>query len=215
MTATTPAAATDGITRRDRKRLATRDTIRRAALELFIERGFDEVTVEEVASRADVAPSTFFRHFDTQADVVLHDYPRRSHDLIAAFAAQPEGCTPMQAVAGALATWETTRRDPDVLRAEARIVADTPRVGARLSQILESWERPVARELRRFFPPDAPPLEADLLAAWTIATVRVVITHWYRSGAGDDLFAVGRDAIGALSRDIGELRADAAARPAK
>ena len=42
-----------------------------------------------------------------------------------------------------------------------------------------------------------------ILAAWTIATVRVVITHWYRSGADAALFAAGRDALLALSRDMG------------
>ena len=203
MTSTGPELV--ALTRRDRKRLATRDTIRHAALELFVERGFDEVTVEQVASRADVAPSTFFRHFETKEDVVLHDYPQRALDLFHAFEVLPDHLAPMEAVVGALAGWESTRRDPDVLRAEARIVADTPRVAARLSRILESWERPVARQLRRFFPATAEPLEADLLAAWTIATVRVVITHWYRSGADADLFAAGRDALLALSRDMGAL----------
>ncbi|MFZ0015436.1 MAG: TetR family transcriptional regulator [Acidimicrobiia bacterium] len=51
----------------------TKDRLQEEALRLFTERGFDAVTVDEVAAAAGVSHMTFFRHFPTKEDVVLED----------------------------------------------------------------------------------------------------------------------------------------------
>jgi AcrR family transcriptional regulator len=56
---------------RERKKLHTRFTIERAAVDLVLENGFDGTTVEAIAERADVTPRTFFNHFADKADAVL------------------------------------------------------------------------------------------------------------------------------------------------
>jgi AcrR family transcriptional regulator len=56
---------------RERKKLHTRQTIEAAAVDLVIEHGFDGVTIEAIAERADVTPRTFFNHFADKADAVL------------------------------------------------------------------------------------------------------------------------------------------------
>ena len=61
---------------RERKRLATKRTIQRAVLTLAAERGFDNVTVEEVSRAADVAPRTFFNYFPTKEAALLGDLPQ-------------------------------------------------------------------------------------------------------------------------------------------
>jgi AcrR family transcriptional regulator len=56
---------------RERKRLRTEERIMASAFELFAERGFGEVTVEDIAARAEVGRTTFFRYFGDKSEVVF------------------------------------------------------------------------------------------------------------------------------------------------
>ncbi|HXO51685.1 MAG TPA: TetR family transcriptional regulator [Mycobacterium sp.] len=77
------------IGRRDRKRLETRNGLAAVALELFAERGFDAVTVNDIADRADVDPSTFYRHFGSKEAVIFSDLGDSTGHLANAVRAQP------------------------------------------------------------------------------------------------------------------------------
>jgi AcrR family transcriptional regulator len=61
------------IGRRERKIRQTRSSLTRSALELFAERGFDAVTVVDIANRSDLDPSTFFRHFRSKESLLFTD----------------------------------------------------------------------------------------------------------------------------------------------
>lgn len=56
---------------RDRKKIATRDAIRREAMRLFRVNGYGQTTIEQIAEAADIAPSTFFRYFATKESVLM------------------------------------------------------------------------------------------------------------------------------------------------
>lgn len=67
--------APDQLGLRERKRLATRQTIQRAALQVVREQGLDGATVDEIARVADVSPRTFFNYFPSKEDAILGDAP--------------------------------------------------------------------------------------------------------------------------------------------
>ncbi|WP_440107813.1 helix-turn-helix domain-containing protein [Streptosporangium sp. H16] len=69
-----------------------------AALELFTERGYDNTTVLDIAQRAGLAKSTFFRHFQDKREVLFGE-DALTRPLVAAIAAAPTGAAPLEAVA--------------------------------------------------------------------------------------------------------------------
>ncbi|MGP4049738.1 TetR/AcrR family transcriptional regulator [Streptomyces sp. 2A115] len=82
---------TDRLPLRLRKQQQARDRIVAAAFALFTERGFAEVTVTEIAERADVGRTTFFRYFGDKQEVVFADEQHLLEELTARLAAIPEG----------------------------------------------------------------------------------------------------------------------------
>ncbi len=60
---------------RERKRIATRRTIEAAALGVVVERGLENVTVDEISHRADVSPRTFFNYFTSKEAALLGNAP--------------------------------------------------------------------------------------------------------------------------------------------
>lgn len=73
MHAESVAVSSELRSRRERKKERTRQEIYRAAMDLFLARGFDSVTIEEICQAADVARGTFFLHFPTK-DALLLEY---------------------------------------------------------------------------------------------------------------------------------------------
>src|SRR5438105_12748676 len=88
---------------REENKQRRRARIAASAAKLVHARGFDAVTVEDIASAARVGRATFFRYFDTkETAVVVGFYEDRLAALVGAIAAQPRQLGPRQAVAGAL-----------------------------------------------------------------------------------------------------------------
>lgn len=79
--------------RRERKRAATRATILDAAIPLFLERGFDAVTVREIADRADVTPRTVFMHFPQKEALLFSDEEGQHRRLVEAVRNRAPGTT--------------------------------------------------------------------------------------------------------------------------
>jgi AcrR family transcriptional regulator len=81
---------------RERKKIRTRQTIRREAFRLIEENGYAATTVEQIAEAAEVSPSTFFRYFPTKESVLLAD--DMDPLILNALDEQPPDLSPSQAV---------------------------------------------------------------------------------------------------------------------
>jgi AcrR family transcriptional regulator len=95
---------------RERKKVLTRTAIIEAARRLFEERGFDNVTVAEIADAANVSVKTLFVYFRAKEDLAFADN-NLIDVLIAALAARPAGTSHAEAIAGALAAQARAQGD--------------------------------------------------------------------------------------------------------
>lgn len=112
----------------------TRQRLQRCALTLFEERGFDDVTVEEVARAAGVSHMTFYRHFPTKESVVLDD-PYDPAIGVAVSSQDPTLPILMRVAQGVMSAWGSTPAPTDDgVRARVRLAAGHPGLRAR------AWE---------------------------------------------------------------------------
>jgi AcrR family transcriptional regulator len=168
------AARNEGL--RERKKRATRDAIATTARRLFAERGFDEVTVAQIAVAADVSEKTVFNHFATKEDLVFAGGEERSSQLRAAIASRPAG-TSVLAVFRA-----NTEAMLDTIAAGAgddrlvvpRIVRDSPTLQKRLAVGWEQEAATLVAVVAEATGADADDLVPAVVArtlAWTLITI--------------------------------------------
>ena len=117
---------------RSRKKLQTRQRLEDVALDLFSARGFDAVTMDDIASAAEVGSRTVFRYFGDKAELVFGDEDLVDTELRRALRSQPDAMEPWPAVAVVLrqlcSLWQD-RRDEGVRRRE--LIAGSPVLAAR------------------------------------------------------------------------------------
>uniref|UniRef100_A0AAU3GKH7 TetR/AcrR family transcriptional regulator n=1 Tax=Streptomyces sp. NBC_01401 TaxID=2903854 RepID=A0AAU3GKH7_9ACTN len=117
---------TPTVGRRERKKAATRQAIADAALELFLEYGFDRVSVRDIAERADVSTTTLFAHFPGKESLVFDREAEVEAALVAAVRERPAGQDVIDALrAHALKSWVSISSDPRRDRFTA-LVDETP-----------------------------------------------------------------------------------------
>lgn len=89
---------------RDRQRAQIRSDIRRAAFRLFVERGYDAVTTEEIATAAGVSPRTFFRHVPAKEELLLAPVRYGGAAIVHLLEGRPAGESPDVALINAIIT---------------------------------------------------------------------------------------------------------------
>jgi AcrR family transcriptional regulator len=167
--------------RRSRKRLATRDGISVAATRLFLERGFDHVTVDEIAQAADVGRMTVFNHFPRKEDMFFDRDEEAREILREALRQRDPQATPIETLR-LLAHRLVAQRSPFVEFSAAsqgfvETIEASETLKARARAIRDEIAQVVAVALaecagREAADPDAL-LAAGLLAAtWTAALVQ-------------------------------------------
>jgi len=195
---------------RERKRQRMYKAVSEVAVRLFLERGFDAVSVAEVAAAAEISKPTLFRYFPTKEDLVLHriaDHEGEAARVVAA--ARGEGIAPLAALRrhflDGLAAGDpvTGLNDHPQVRAFYDLLYGTPSLVARLYGYLERSEAALAEALADDLPTA---LDARLAAGQIIAVRRILAEDtWRRVAAGERLQDVRGDAVAAAERAFDTL----------
>jgi AcrR family transcriptional regulator len=130
-----------------RKKVRTRLAIEDAALALFSEQGYEATTVEQIAARADISPTTFFRYFPGKADVILSDQDAQLPSLQQAIVGRPSHENDLLAVRRALQHAWIKAIDPERTTYTFRAVASSTVLRGLSYEIGQRWLRAVAEAL--------------------------------------------------------------------
>jgi AcrR family transcriptional regulator len=115
-----------------RRRQLMRDELGRVAIGLFAERGFDNVTVDDIVVAAGTSPRTFFRYFPTKDEVVLEYERRLQQRLMVALQERPPGESAVEALRQAyIVTSHVEPADRQRVLQLGRILAAAPALRAR------------------------------------------------------------------------------------
>jgi len=169
---------------RARKKVRTRDAIADAAISLFLARGFDQVSVTDVAAAAEVSKPTLFRYFPSKEDLVLHRFADHGGEAARVVRDRPAGSSPVTALhrhfRAGLDRFEpvTGLNDHPEVVAFHRMVFGTPSLAGRLNRYLVEDEEALAAAL-------GGSTEAKLRAAQVLAVQRVLArTNWQKIADG-------------------------------
>jgi AcrR family transcriptional regulator len=163
---------------RERKRLRTRLTIARAALELFDRQGFDDTTIPQIAEAADVSPRTVSSYFPNKEDLAFPDSQEAIESLDSRLRERRPGETTADALRDWVRTW--TREEAgnvEERRAQRRVIAGDDRLRAYQQRFTLQAQRAIAESIARDLGVSADDLEPRLAAAATIASLELVGEH--------------------------------------
>jgi AcrR family transcriptional regulator len=131
---------------RETKKLATRQQIADVAMTLFVQRGFDRVTVAEVAAAAGLSEKTVFNYFPTKEDLFFDEVPERARRLTEAIRSRPEG-EPILAALRRLQLGECERLCSPGFAVFARTLEDSPALRAKELEMMSFFAQAVADAL--------------------------------------------------------------------
>jgi AcrR family transcriptional regulator len=191
----------------------TRQRLTRAAFELFAERGYEQTTVDDVALRAGLGRTTFFRHFRTKDDVVFPGHDR----VIAQVALRLESAADGDAVAavcdGARMVFRSYVDDPEVARQRYALTSSVPALRERELVSTAAYQRLFRDHLTRWAGPgEDGHLRAEVLASAVVAAHNLVLRRWLRGELDDEPVGALDDALDYVRRTVA-ARAGGAATP--
>ncbi|WP_254650953.1 TetR family transcriptional regulator [Streptomyces sp. GbtcB7] len=195
--------------------LPMREALITAALQLFLERGFEQTTVDDIVTLAGVGRRSFFRYFPSKEDVLFPDHERCLAEMTDFLSTGSHDDDPVGQVC-------------DAARLVLRMYADSPTFsvhryrltkqvpGLRTHELSVVWryERVLAGHLRERFTdrPDGT-LRADVIAAAVVAAHNHALRSWLRSGGQGDVITSVDEALEFVTTSWGQGRVPTDAPP--
>jgi AcrR family transcriptional regulator len=188
--------------RREARKAATRRTIQEQALRLFLERGYDATTVEEISAAAGVSHMTFFRYFPTKESVVdSDDYDPFIAGLIRA---RPAAEGPVTAIHHALTEGlkAVLPTDRDALLERTKLIFATPALRARQADNTYATRELFAGAVAARAGAEAPTYQLEVLAAAALAAVTLALETWAAGDGSADLVELVDEAFRVLAAGL-------------
>jgi AcrR family transcriptional regulator len=170
-----------------------RGRLEQAAMELFIERGFEQATVTEIARRAGLTQRTFFRHFADKREVLFWGQGALQELLVSTVASAPASAAPIDAVAAALeAAGASLQERHEHARQRQAIINANPELRERELIKLATLASAIAATLRQRGVSDP---AASLTAEAGIAVFKVAFERWVSEPGQPDLPKIIRQSL--------------------
>ncbi|MHC3468102.1 TetR/AcrR family transcriptional regulator [Streptomyces sp. 7R007] len=172
---------------RERKKIKTREAIRAATYGLVREQGYDATTIEQIAERAEVSPSTVFRYFPTKEDIVLTDEydPLMAEELRNRPADEPFTDSVRHIMRRAITL--TMAQDPEMIRMRAHLGVTVPAVRSRMFESMSATGRLLRTALAERSGLDPDCLEVRVYAMSLIGGLMEVSMCWAENGFEGEL----------------------------
>lgn len=189
---------------RERKKLATRQALMDAALRLAVERGLDNVLVEDISNEAGVSPRTFNNYFSSKQEAISAravDRARRIADELRTRPTDEPLWTSLEhAVAG---QYETTGPRSEEWIEGARLLTSTPALQGEYLKSRVAIETMIARAVAERTGTDpARDLYPRLVAGAVTAATDVALVHWLETGTRSSLPGLLREALRRLAEGL-------------
>jgi AcrR family transcriptional regulator len=187
-----------------RKQQVVRDAIHDAAIELFVAKGFDQTTVDEVAEAAGISRRSFFHYYASKDDLLAQGIVEYTDALVEVVKACPPGLAVFEVlretVFGGIKYIAQQPHLHEILEISHASAAARQAYGSRSPEMEESLSAAYAQRLK-----NAPRsgLESQILADLTLSVMKVAITGWF-TGEYKDLSTAAKHGLKSLTRLIGE-----------
>lgn len=182
---------------RERKKQATRKALAWAALRLAVERGLDDLHVEDIANAAGVSPRTYNNYFASKEEAICAIAVDRAEDIRAALLARPAGEPLGEALVEAIvAQYDVPELPGRDWVTRTHLVMSAPSLRGEFLKAVNGIEDALVEAItERLATGNPPDLHTKVLAAAAAGASRVGVNHWLNSGTTDSLPTVVRAAV--------------------
>ena len=187
---------------RERKKTKTREAIRTATYALIGEQGYDATTIEQIAERAEVSPSTVFRYFPTKEDIVVTD----EYDslMVEELRSRPAGESWMDSLRHVMHTaiGALMSEDPEAVRMRAHLTIQVPAVRSRIFESMSESGRQLRAAIaeRSGLAPES--LQVRVCAMSLIGGLMEANLYWAENGCEGDLRDLVDRALDVMERGL-------------
>ncbi|GHH72956.1 TetR family transcriptional regulator [Streptosporangium violaceochromogenes] len=184
---------------RERKKLRTRRALTAAALRLFMEKGYEQTTVSEIAMAADVSTRTFFSYFASKEEVLFHTSREHIDRALRTVAERRAGESVIGLLTRAIdATFDALADNPEIRRnvmVVNHLVMTVPSLQAHALLLLFDTQRELVEALRRACPDELDLTQAAAVVGGVVGAAK--LAGFIRANRGDtpeEVLAAGREA---------------------